>query len=85
MSTLRMSAILYKTGMGGCTLFVAYRLTMLKVFPSLFANSVWLTPLAFKFYLANTHFLYRKVLPLHYINALFEKANMRNAVKLVGL
>ena len=31
--------------MGGCTLFVAYRLTMLKVFPSLFANSVWLMPL----------------------------------------
>ncbi len=27
-------------------MFVAYRFTMLKVFPSLFANSVWLIPLA---------------------------------------
>jgi len=27
-------------------LFVAYKLTILKVFPSLFANSVWLIPLA---------------------------------------
>ena len=31
--------------MGGCTLFDAYRLTILKVFPNLFVNSVWLMPL----------------------------------------
>lgn len=33
-------------------MFVAYRLTILKVFPSLFANSVWLIPLA-----SNTSFI----------------------------
>lgn len=33
-------------------MFVAYRLTMLKVFPSLFANSVWLMPLT-----SNTSFI----------------------------
>ena len=45
-SIFKMSAIRYKTEIGGCTLLEAYRLTMLKVFPSLFANSVWLMPFA---------------------------------------
>ena len=38
--------------MGGWTLFVVYRLIILKVFPSLFANSVWLIPFA-----SNTSFI----------------------------
>ncbi len=39
-STFSISAILYSTGIGGCTLFVAYRLTILKPLPSRLANSV---------------------------------------------
>ncbi len=34
--------------MGGCTLFVAYKLAVLGIFPSLFANSVWLNLLLSK-------------------------------------
>ena len=41
-STFNISAILYKTGIGGCTLLAAYKLTVLKLLPNRRAKSVWL-------------------------------------------